>query len=181
MPSILTPKAVALMTSSLFHPMRCSRLRLMLSKEPVDFTVVPSRPGRSYSSTRLSHFDRFAETWRLDSDTASMNEESRDSFEDLRRKIMRAIQAGQLTVDDTGDTLTYTLGFPKTDGIAELTIRVPMGAALIAWDKFKERQAIHRLNSYMASMCRTNPAVFSAMDQRDLKIVQAVAQLFLGS
>lgn len=133
------------------------------------------------SETARNEFDRFAETWRLDSDTESMGEESRDSFEDLRRKLTRSIRSGHLTVDETGEVLTYTLGFPKTDGITELNIRVPMGAALIAWDKFKERQAIHRLNSYMASMCRTNPAVFSKMDQRDLKIVQAVAQLFLGS
>ncbi len=60
-------------------------------------------------------------------------------------------------------------------------MRVPPGSAQVAFDKLKDRQKIGKLNAYMASMCKTNPVIFSRMDGRDLKIVQAVATIFLAS
>jgi len=130
--------------------------------------------------TAEGDFDRFAEAWCLDTDTASMKEEDADSFEGLKRKLINAIIGGHLDVEgDSG--LTYRLQFPKTDGLTELAMRVPPGAALVAFDKLKERQAIGKLNAYMGSMCKQNPAIFSQMDGRDLKIVQAVATIFLAS
>ena len=126
-------------------------------------------------------FDRFAEAWCLDSDTVAMDEEDRDTFNTLRRKLVRAIGFGFLTVDESGEKLTYALRYPRTGGLTELELRPPLGSALTDLDKYKERQAMHKLNSYLASVCRTNPAVFSQMDQRDLKIPQAVITLFLGS
>jgi len=130
--------------------------------------------------TAESDFDRFAEAWCLDTDTASMREKDSDSFEDLKRKIVSAIMGGHLDV--AGDSgLTYRLQFPQTGGITELEMRIPPGSALVAFDKFKEQQAIAKLNAYMAAMCKQNPAIFSQMDGRDLKIVQAVATIFLAS
>lgn len=132
--------------------------------------------------TAESDFDRFAEAWCLDTDTAAMKDEDSDSFEGLKRKLVSAIMGGHLDVDGSGGTvLTYRLRFPQTGGLTELTMHVPSGAALVAFDKLKERQAIGKLNAYMAAMCSTNPAMFVQMDGRDLKIFQAVATIFLAS
>lgn len=128
-----------------------------------------------------AEFARFAAAWRLDTDVSTMREEDRDSFEGLQRKLTGAIARGELTVSVDGEQLEYALQFPVTDGITQLTFGVPRGNAIANWDKFKDRQAIAKLNAYMGSMCKTNPAIFSQMDGRDLKIAQAVAQLFLGS
>ena len=40
---------------------------------------------------------------------------------------------------------------------------------------------IAKLNAYLGSMCKTNPAVFVQMDGRDLKVIQAIATIFLAS
>ena len=128
-----------------------------------------------------SDFQRWADKWRIDTDVATMKEDAADSFEDQRRRLVRRIVEGSLRVDNTGDTLVYELEFPQEGGTKELTFRVPTGGAMLGWDRMKERESIKKLNSYMASMCGTNPVVFAQMDGRDLKIAQAVATLFLGS
>jgi len=131
--------------------------------------------------TAESDFERFATAWCLDTDTASMPEEDSDTFADLKRKIVSVISGGYLAVSDDGEQLCYQLRFPTTEGLTELMMRVPPGSAQVAFDKLKDRQKIGKLNAYMAAMCKTNPAVFSRMDGRDLKIVQAVATIFLAS
>ena len=125
-------------------------------------------------------FERFAKAWGLDIDVSTMEEEDRQSFQGLERRITRAIVDGRFVVSD-GEEVTYTLIDSKVDGVESLTFKIPTGGAVLAWDKFKDRQNIHKLNAYMGSMTGQNPTVFVKMDGRDLKVAQAVAQLFLGS
>ena len=131
--------------------------------------------------TAASEFSRWADAWELDADVASMTEEDRTSFESLQRRLTRAISKGSLVVSEDGETLRYALLKPKVTGIEGLACNMPTGRAVLGWDRYKERESIHKLNAFMASMCGTEPAIFSGMDGRDLKVIQAVAQLFLGS
>jgi hypothetical protein len=126
-------------------------------------------------------FDRFAEAWLLDTDVDTMPEEDAQSFETLERKLLRAIREGVLSVSGDGVELEYKIRFPLTNGADVLTIRPPTGAALMSFDRLKDRQNIAKLNAYMGSMCKTAPQVFARMDGRDLKIIQAVATIFLAS
>lgn len=127
-----------------------------------------------------SEFSRFAESWELDDDVTSMEEEDRESFNTLKRRLTRAIRNGRLRVEDDS-TLKFTLIDPKIPEIPEITFKIPTGSAVLAWDKYKERQAIHKLNAFMGEMSGQSPTLFAGMDGRDLKIAQAIAQLFLGS
>ncbi len=126
-------------------------------------------------------FERWAKAWEIDTEVESMTDEDRSYFGGLKRKLVVAIRRGRLTVDTSGENLTYALKFPKIEGISSLALGVPCGSAYIGWDRFKDRESMHKLNSFMGEMCGTNPAVFSKMDGRDLKIIQTVAQLFLTS
>jgi hypothetical protein len=132
-------------------------------------------------TTAVIDFARFAKAWRLDYHVETMKEEDADSFEALKRKLMNAILDGSLGVSGDGVMLTYTIQFPLENGETELEMRPPTGEALVMFDRLKDRQNIAKLNSYMASMCKTNPAIFVRMDGRDLKIFQAVATIFLAS
>ncbi|MEE9393704.1 MAG: hypothetical protein V3W41_14470 [Planctomycetota bacterium] len=127
-----------------------------------------------------AEFERFAASWDLDTDTASMEEEDRKSFEDLQRKLVRKIVSGSLAIGDDG-CATYTLMHPKSDVLTEVTFSVPTGAAVVGWDKYKDRQNVHKLNAFMGACTKQAPATFAAMDFRDLKVCQAVALLFLAS
>ena len=62
-----------------------------------------------------------------------------------------------------------------------VTFHMPTGNSLLTWDKYKERQQMHKLNAFMGSVTKVAPAIYSKMDGRDLKVCQAVAQLFLAS
>jgi hypothetical protein len=127
-----------------------------------------------------AEFERFAEAWDLDTDVATMEEEDRDSFRTVKRRITRAIGNGSATVNDDG-SLTYAFRFSSIEGTESLTFRVPSGNAILQWDRYKERQSIHKLNSFLGNMTSSSPAIFAKIDGRDIKVCQAVAQLFLGS
>lgn len=126
-------------------------------------------------------FGRFVEAWDLDVEVDEMNEEDRDTFAPLKRRLIRQIMAGRLVVSENGETLTYQLRFPIGDN-AELVANLPTGGAILQFDRHKDRHNVAKLNAYMGSMCGVAPALFGAhMKGSDLKVVQAIATLFLAS
>ena len=130
--------------------------------------------------TAVSEFDRFAAAWRLDSDVDSMEEEDRQSFEGQKRKLVAELMAGRLSVTDTGE-LDYVAARPNIDSAATIHFNFPTGAAMVAWDKFKDRQNMGKMNAWLGSVTKQPPVVFATMDGADLKVCQAVAVLFLAS
>jgi hypothetical protein len=127
-----------------------------------------------------AEFDRWAEDWDIDSDVSAMDLEAREVFNSQRRRLVRAIRAGHLAVGDDS-TLRYQLRFPVFESITDLVFRPPSGEALLGFDKFRDRENFHKLNTFMGSMTGAAPAIFVKMDARDLKIPQAIATLFLAS
>ncbi len=127
-----------------------------------------------------AEFDRLVNLWEIDGDTETMNEESRDGFEDQKRRIVQGLVRGTVLIDDEG---AVTCRLPHTTELemTELTLRVPTGAAMLKWDNYKDRQNVHKMNAMLGAMSKQNPAVFSKIDARDLKPVMAVATLFLAS
>lgn len=127
-----------------------------------------------------SEFERFAESWDIDIDEDGLSEEDIDSLHTLKRRLVRAIKAGRLAVNDDG-SLTFQLKFSDDVTLTELSLRVPKGNTVVAFDKHKEREGFHKLNVFMAGMAGQPPKLFAQLDHRDLKVPHAVAQLFLGS
>ena len=126
-----------------------------------------------------AEFAKFADEWDIDDNVEAMSGEDRDSFNQVRARIIRQIMNGSAVIDGDGN-VTYTLKHPK-GSVAEIAFRVPGGEAYMAMDKFKDRQSIHKLYAFMGSMTKQPPALFSNMDGRDIKFCQGVALLFLGS
>lgn len=125
-------------------------------------------------------FERFVEAWDIDAETSTMEEEDRDEFAKLKRRFVNAVSAGAITISDVGDP-TVSLRYSAFESITELSFKVPGGAALLALDKYKEKQGVHKLHAYIGGMTGESPAIFGKMDGRDIKVCQAIAQLFLGS
>jgi hypothetical protein len=120
-------------------------------------------------------FETFAEEWGIDTDLEDMDEESRDGFEQHKRRIVRAIMSGNAVVD--GHKLSYT---PLGDS-DEITFKRPKGRALLAMDNAKESQHMRKMFEFLGSVTGQAPKVFSNMDGRDLKLCSSVASLFLVS
>lgn len=130
--------------------------------------------------TAEAEFNRFVEAWDIDNDVSEMNEEDRSDFETQARKIIRAIRKGNAEVSLDGDIITYHLQ-RSVHETKSLEFRIPTGEAWIAMDRYKEQKSIHKFNAFVAAATKKPIQIFSSMDGRDMKFVQAVAVLFLAS
>jgi len=131
----------------------------------------------------LAEFFRICENWDLDYDVTEMKDGDAEGFENLQRKLVKAIRTGHLTVDDEG-TPTFRMKYAAEAGFEELealTFKIPAASAVATWDRFKDGQNVAKLNSYLGNMTKQPPAVFIKMDSRDWMVCQALAQIFLGS
>jgi len=138
------------------------------------------KPGEKVNTeTALQEFDRFLEAWDIDADVADMEEEDLKSFEDCKRKIVRAIKLGRASLNDDG-SLSYVL-IEAVGATSEIKMKIPSGSSYMSMDKHKDRKSIHKLYSFMAEASGTAPAIFSKMDGRDIKFFMGVSLLFLAS
>jgi hypothetical protein len=122
-------------------------------------------------------FDRFVEAMDLDVNTASMDQDDKQGYEQQRGRIITALQSGALVINDNGEPV-YT---PQRIKDAEpITFHEPTGASLMAMDRKKKAEDIGKLYATMADMTKTNAKLFSEMKMPDLKVCMAVTTLFLG-
>lgn len=143
-----------------------------------------NQAGKTSKTPKISRdaavvdFQRFVDSWEIDTNIEAMSAEDKDSFNVQKERIVVQIMAGNVTISQAGDELAYT---PRHSDHAEITFRIPKGEAYMAMDRFKERQGMHKLAGFMASMTGEPAKMFSNMDSRDVKLCMGVAILFLGS
>ena len=123
-------------------------------------------------------FERFADLWDIDIDLKSMGEDDLESYEKAKRPLIRGFVKGWLTLGDEGE-LTFELIKPMGD-ITSLTLDVAR-ADVLAMDKFKDKQSMHKLKAYMASMVGSTVQKLASLDPRDEKRIRGPILLFLGS
>lgn len=129
--------------------------------------------------TAEEDFGRFAAAWELDTNVDGMNADDRESFEQQKAKIVKAIMIGRASINDKGDVV-YALKDPLP-GAEELTLRMPSGDAYMEMDRFKDQQSVRKLMAVMGYMTGKPVKTFSGMSGIDLKLCMAVTSLFLAS
>ena len=127
--------------------------------------------------TAEAEFLKWAEDWEIDTATENMDEEEKADFEGQKIKIIRAMRHGRMSYDRESEALKY-IGKFATD---EVSIKRPKGAALMAMDKYKDREGVHKTYAVMGAMTGKDAAYFSRLDGIDLKPHLAVITLFLAS
>ena len=135
--------------------------------------------GTVDKKTAGEDFNRFATAWEIDTDVADMKQEDRDSFEDQKRKVVKAIMIGRAAVDEDGN-IVYGLK-DQVHGVDSVTLRMPRGEGYMEMDRFKEQQGVHKFMAVMGHMTGKQVKVFSGMSGIDIKFCMAVATLFLAS
>lgn len=121
-----------------------------------------------------TEFERWAAAWRIEIDDSELSEDDKESFNEQRSKVVKAIQRGYLTVSEDGSELVLS-----TDK-GDVTFKEPTGAAYLAMDQHKNKNMASSFG-FMGAMTG-NPAKFwSSVRGADLKIAQAVTALFLAS
>lgn len=114
----------------------------------------------------------------LDADAAQMTEEDAQSFRAQRRRVVGAIEAGNLVINENGEPV-LTVESVEVDG-GKITFYEPTGAALMASDGKKKDDRMRQMYSIMGAMTKQHANVFAKMKRRELKICEAVAVLFLA-
>jgi hypothetical protein len=122
-----------------------------------------------------AEFDRFLESMDLEVDFSTMDEDDRKSFESNKRKFTRAVQRGQLCVNEKGEPV-----YKPISGDV-ITFHEPTGATLMALDTVKKGADVQKSFAAMAEMTKTPRSVYAQMPQRDLAVCQSVFVLFLAA
>jgi len=121
-----------------------------------------------------AEFERFVEAMDLDVDPAGMDDDDKRSFESARRRLLKAMMAGQLVVNEQGEPV-YSPGFGDP-----ITFHEPTGATYMAMDQKREGHNFGKTVATLAEMTRLPATRFSKMANRDFKVCSAILGLFLG-
>lgn len=119
-------------------------------------------------------FERWANAWRIEIEESELSEEDQESFNEQRRKVVKAIEKGYLTVSEDGAELVL-----DTDK-GPVTFSEPKGAAYLSMDQHKNKNMASSFG-FMGSMTGTPAKFWSSVRGADVKIAQAITALFLAS
>ena len=135
-------------------------------------------PNKIAADVAEAEFLRFTETMDLDVDKADMDEDDARGFEKQKARIIKALMAGSLVINDDGEPV-FTPCQSGPDAVP-ITFHEPTGASLMAMDGKKKNADVSKMFSVMGNMTKTSSATFSKMVNRDLNVCLAVTTLFLG-
>jgi hypothetical protein len=122
-------------------------------------------------------FDDIVEAFDLLVEPEAMDAEDRTAFDNLRRRLTRAIVRGWVTVDTDAPSVTFTPQRSKrTD---PLVFRERTGAALMAMDGKKKNSEMAKTYAIMGNMCGVNPAVFASLTGEDGKVAECIFRLLM--
>lgn len=124
-------------------------------------------------------FERFCEANGIDLDTDGFTEEDMKSLEDCKRKIIKAIMAGRLEINDAAEAVVKYETSKGDSG--EVVFSEPEGAALTAMDRVKKGHDVQATYAVMGAITKKPPQLFNSMRLRDSKLCGAILMLFLGS
>lgn len=120
-----------------------------------------------------AEFERMCATRRIDTDVADMSEDDAESFRSLRKRVLRAMQRGELVVSESGDPV-YT-----PPGGKAITFYKPTGATFMAMDG-KHDGPMARTVAAMHEMTRTARGEFAKLEGPDFQFCTALTTLFLA-
>lgn len=124
-------------------------------------------------------FARFVDMMALDIDEATLDDEDKKGLFENKRRIINALMAGSLVVNDKGEPI-FT---PARDGSSShnpIIFHEPTGSAVMEMDRKKDGHDIGKMVAVMANVTKTSAAKFAGLKYADLKVCMAIMMLYLG-
>lgn len=121
-----------------------------------------------------AEFERFVDLMALDVDDSGLPPDEADAISKMKRVFVRAVMAGSLVVDESGQPI-FTTG----EG-TNIVFHEPTGIAFLEMTQGKSGGEMARMNRFMAAITKMLPKTFANMPNRDLKIAQAITGLFMA-
>jgi len=130
--------------------------------------------------TAEMEFVRFCENNEIEHDESKMTDEEKETFGEIKKRIIKACMKGRVETD--GTSMVYTISDFSPSGFKgeKITIKRPQGNAYSAMDSYRERENVGRLHGFVSAMTGKDIRFFSKIDVSDWKFFNSVAQLFLS-
>lgn len=109
-------------------------------------------------------------------DDPKMTQEDRESLEKNKLPIIDAISFGRLFRNDNGE-FVFT---PQIGNKEPITFFEPDGACIMAMDRHKKGEDVHKTYSVLAALTQQNETRFTSMKNRDLVVCNAIFGFFLA-
>jgi hypothetical protein len=119
-------------------------------------------------------FNRWAEALDLDIAPEGMNEDDRRGFNEQKRLVIRAIEAGRLTINTEG----LAVFKPRDKHEGAITFFEPNGAVVI---KGRAQSDAERVAGMVHKMTGEPMSRFEDMPVRDYKVCTAIVTLLLAA
>lgn len=124
-------------------------------------------------------FERFAVGYDLEFDEKEMDDDSAKEFRKGKDRIVRAIQAGAMTIDDEGNP-TYTPQRAKSKHQKPLVFHERTGKTLAAGDGLDVKAVGRRMNASIAELCNVQPKDIAGLVGPDIKVCEALFLLLVA-
>lgn len=126
-------------------------------------------------------FERFCESWEIDTDVSQMNEEDSENFNRHKTKIIKATETGRIIYTDD-DKIEYFFKHPeKARNEKSIVLDRPNGGTYAEMDKFKKDESMKKTYAILAGMSKKDISFFYGIDGIDFKFISSIATLFLAS
>ena len=123
-------------------------------------------------------FTRWAINHRLDLDESLMDDEDRDSFIKLRRRVIRSIMYGDLIINEE-DLAVYTPHHKNSVRQEPIIFNDRSGASMLSGTKINKNDDGKKAYAVMGDMCKVHPSTFANLHGDDIKVCEALFALLM--
>ena len=116
----------------------------------------------------LMEFERLAAAADVNIDASTMDGESADDLEDVRKVITSAIESGDLSVDGDGQALMAT-------SKGELRFRVPLGEDLMIMANAREDRRMEAMGRFVSSITGKDTRTIGKLSKKEWKLAMRLA------
>jgi len=113
-------------------------------------------------------FERLAAAADVNIDASTMDGESADDLEDVRKTITSAIESGDLSVDGDGQALMAT-------SKGELRFRVPLGEDLMIMANAREDRRMEAMSRFVSSITGKDTRTIGKLSKKEWKLAMRLA------
>jgi len=144
------------------------------------FNEESGRESKIDKATAEQEFVSFCENNEIEHDESAMNDDEKVSFSAIKKRFLKACEAGRVEVD--GTSIKYTISNFSPEGFKGnvITLKRPSGHAFAAMDGYKSDRDMARQIAFMSAMAGQETKYFSKIDGSDWKFIQDISTLFLS-
>lgn len=126
-------------------------------------------------------FENWKEACDIDIEESELTDEQLNLVNSAKRRFVKAMIAGRLTVD--GEKILYTISSKSPEGFAnkEIVIKNPGAKLRFAMDGFKDNQQAEKEIAGMSALTGQDVGFFRKLSLPDFNLIEAIMLLFMLS